>query len=589
MCAFITFVEPRFGARGLQGSITYSRESFLCRPGSTAAAITCMVLSTLLSIPPFVAMLALSMGAGVGPRLHSSLGGLLALSPSSLGCLRTLNTAALDSDQLQEHDKRYVDRLKLTARAGKGGNGCASFYQGASRGKHAVADGGSGGNGGNVVVRAVSNMKSLAGVQQLYKAEPGQHGTRQRQHGRAGHDTVVLVPVGTVVQRLRQPQPEADGVQAAVAGSAQQGWQPRWQHGRRADSVGTAPGAQQQGAAEAGDAAAEQEPELPEWLRRWRRPFSGADYDSDASDDDFLEEVSISSSSRHGGHSSGGAAADNVAGQAEHAPAYEMLGDLVQDGQEVVVARGGAGGRGNAGLKARAHRPAPADAQRGQPGEVSRLLLELKLLADIGLVGVPNAGKSTLLRALTAATPRVGDYAFTTLAPQLGVVPPPVPIEEPIVVADIPGLIEGAHENRGLGHHFLRHIERTQAIAYVLDCAAGSSGRAGRKPAQQLRLLQEELEAYSPRLAALPALVVANKADLLRSPGRSIQALQRSCGGLPVVAISAKEQATLVSKPGSPAAPSWLGSLRPLHFHLAQLLHRAGARQQAPDWGEYAR
>ncbi|KAL4419463.1 hypothetical protein ABPG77_003576 [Micractinium sp. CCAP 211/92] len=507
-------------------------------------------------------MLALSMQAGLGPRLPSSLGGLLALSPSLLGCLRTISTAATsdaDLQEHQEHDKRYVDRLKLTAKAGRGGNGCASFYQGASRGKHAIADGGSGGDGGNVVVRSVTNMKSLAGVQQLYKAEGGHHGSRQRQHGRAGHDTVVLVPVGTMVQRLLQQQPGTESLQANVAGGLQQ----QQQQGRHGDGGSSSPGVQL-------PAEVEEEQELPEWLLRWRRPFTGADYDSDESDDDFLDEGSRSGRGGRGGHRSNRAAHGGL------------------EGQEVVVARGGAGGRGNAGLRATAHRPAPADAQRGQPGEVCRLLLELKLLADVGLVGVPNAGKSTLLRALTAATPRVADYAFTTLAPQLGVVPPPVPSEDPIVVADIPGLIEGAHENRGLGHHFLRHVERTQAIAYVLDCGAGNSGRGGRKPAEQLRLLQEELGAYSPRLAALPALVVANKAELLRSPARSLAALQRRCGDLPVVAISAKERATLLLQPGGPAGPRWLPSLRPLHFRLAQLLHSAGARQRAPDWGEYA-
>ncbi|PRW39081.1 putative GTP-binding mitochondrial [Chlorella sorokiniana] len=550
--------------------------------------------------------------AGLASRLAlpatSSLGGLLALSPA---LLRTLSTFQDTSDQQQQaKDKRYVDRLKITARGGKGGNGCTSFYQGASRGRHAVADGGSGGDGGSVVIRAVSNMKSLAGVQQLYKAEAGLHGTKQRQHGRAGKDTVLLVPVGTVVQRM--PPRDGDVVwPAGEGGSRGSSGGSRSAAAATAGAAGVAQdaaaaAAQQQQQQQADDAAEE----LPEWLLRWRRPFTGADYSSGEEEND-LEDASSSSGaglpdppgwSDDEAAGSGGMSGPQHAQQAQHAQQeqqYELLADLTEPGQEVVVAHGGRGGRGNAGVKARANRPAPSESERGAPGEVSRLLLELKLLADIGLVGLPNAGKSTLLRALTAATPRVGDYAFTTLAPQLGVVPAPNPIDDPIVIADIPGLIEGAHENRGLGHHFLRHIERTKAIAFVLDCASGGKGTSGPKAWEQLDLLQEELEAYSPHLSQLPALVVANKAETLAAPGRTLAALRKHTD-LPVIAISAKERCTLLpvaggqpqptaaaSAPARAAALHLMPGLQPLHYQLAALLHRAGARQQQPAWAEF--
>lgn len=204
-------------------------------------------------------------------------------------------------------------------------------------------------------------MKSLAGVQQLYKAEGGHHGSRQRQHGRAGRDSVILVPVGTVVQRLRQQQLGTAGGQAAAAVGSER----HQQRGHPAGGSGGEPGAQNPAAA----AASDPEPELPEWLRRWRRPFTGADYDSDASDDDFMDDDIGGGRGGHGVLGGSEAAPDVLPGQQGGEPAYEVLGDLVEHGQEVVVARGGAGGRGNAGLRARPNRPAPAEAQVGSAGQ----------------------------------------------------------------------------------------------------------------------------------------------------------------------------------------------------------------------------
>ncbi len=209
----------------------------------------------------------------------------------------------------------------------------------------------------------------------------------------------------------------------------------------------------------------------------------------------------------------------------------DALVDLNVSGQTFVAARGGRGGRGNARFASSTHR-APAFAENGEPGQESWLVLELKLLADVGLVGFPNAGKSTLISKISAAQPKIADYPFTTLVPNLGVVK--MAPGETFVVADIPGLIPGAHKGAGLGHEFLRHIERTRVLIIILDC----SGLEERDPVSDYESLIHELSLYRKDLLERPRIVAANKMDAPEAAER-IELLRRNLPDLEIFPISA--------------------------------------------------
>ncbi|KAK9808755.1 hypothetical protein WJX72_003088 [[Myrmecia] bisecta] len=376
--------------------------------------------------------------------------------------------------ETQRKRPRFSDRLHVEARGGAGGSGCASLWGSSAKGANQPADGGSGGQGGNVIFEANDRVKSLRGVPKLVRADNGKPGGKQNRRGHRGQDRIVQVPVGTVISK-HLPCGSAEGE--------------------------------------------EEDYPIYDWMKNPNEPWIGArDYRSSDEED----------------AADGGGDARPLRRPA----GMEVIADLVEPGERVLVATGGEGGRGNAVMRRKGgNKPASMESEAGVQGETVRLLLELKVLADVGLVGLPNAGKSTLLRAISAARPKVASYAFTTLEPHLGTVQ--YPGGESIVVADIPGLIAGASKNRGLGHNFLRHIERTRALVFVLDLQRNENPS---KLWDQLAMLQDELSLFHGELLERPALIAVNKCDEpLDSGSASFRAMQRlrTLVKLPVVGISA--------------------------------------------------
>ncbi|OQY12747.1 MAG: GTPase ObgE [Desulfobacteraceae bacterium 4572_187] len=286
---------------------------------------------------------------------------------------------------------KFIDEAIITIQSGDGGRGCVSFR----REKYIPRggpDGGDGGKGGDIVLRASSRKRTLYQFRyrKHFKAKNGAHGQGKQKTGKNSQDLVIELPPGTLVT----------------------------------------------------DADTEQ-----------------------------------------------------------------VITDLIKCGETVVLARGGRGGQGNARFKTSTHRT-PRLAQPGEPGETKTLKLELKLLADVGIIGLPNAGKSTLIAAVSSARPKTGNYPFTTLFPSLGVVQ--TDWAEPFVVADIPGLIKGAHKGTGLGIRFLRHIERTRILVHLIDVSAVDRDN----PLHAYCTVNEELVMYNRKLMEKPQIVVLNKIDL---------------------------------------------------------------------------
>jgi len=298
----------------------------------------------------------------------------------------------------------FVDRVKISLSAGRGGNGCLSFRREWSV-PRGGPDGGRGGDGGSVILTADPSVKSLSYFRfhPINKAKNGSHGEGSNRYGRKGADLALSVPLGTVVK--------------------------------------------------------------------------------DTADE-------------------------------------SVLFDFLKPGQRFLAARGGRGGRGNSAFATSTHR-APREHEPGKPGEEREYVLELKLIADVGLVGFPNVGKSTLISKISAAKPLIADYPFTTLTPNLGVVD--VGTRQSFIVADIPGLIEGAHLGHGLGVKFLKHVERTKVLVHMVDVSPYS----GRDPVEDFGVVMRELEAFNPDLARRRQIVVANKIDLLGRDRTRLEALRK--------------------------------------------------------------
>lgn len=340
----------------------------------------------------------------------------------------------------------FIDEIKIYARAGHGGKGCVAFQREKYRPKGGPS-GGNGGRGGDVILEANHDLNNL--IAQYYQprliAQEGQGGLGKGMDGHAGKDLLIKVPCGTLIWRL-----ESTGDDAAV---------PESESGER--------------------------PALP--ASSAKRPLFRTGASTRAVEIDLSEE------------------ADEPESSAPH-PKGELVADLTQHGQRFVLCKGGRGGLGNRNF-ATATRQAPRFAQPGEPGDEGDFLFELRIIAEVGLVGYPNAGKSTLLTAISHARPKVAPYPFTTLHPQIGIVEYPDFFR--LTVCDVPGLIEGAHRNVGLGHEFLRHIERCKVLVVLLDMA----GEDGRLPWDDYHKLLSELELYDPTLLDKPRLVVGNKMD----------------------------------------------------------------------------
>ena len=354
----------------------------------------------------------------------------------------------------------FVDRIKVFAQAGHGGSGCVSFRREKFVPKGGP-DGGDGGRGGDIILRADSHVDNLSSLfyEPIIRAKSGGHGQGKKMYGRSAAAKVVKVPVGTIVYPFREDDES------------------------RKRSTPNSESVREQGV---------------------QRPTSNAEVVDSSADPSIISHQPLTSS---------------------------PFVDLTIDGQEFVLCRGGKGGKGNVHFKSSRNR-APRQYTEGGEGEQGHFLLELRTIADAGLVGYPNAGKSTLLRKISAARPKVAPYPFTTLHPIVGVMD--FPGYRRATIADIPGLIEGAHRNVGLGHDFLRHITRCRLLLFVVDVA----GSERRSPIADLQNLRREIDLYDARLSQRPWFVVANKMDL---PGatENLAALRKRFSSIEIVPVSA--------------------------------------------------
>ncbi len=344
----------------------------------------------------------------------------------------------------------FIDEIKIFARAGHGGKGAIAFHREAYITKGGPS-GGNGGRGGDVILEASHDLNNLIG--QFFNprliAEVGQGGMGKGMDGHAGEDLVVKVPCGTMVWAL--PKPEVDPSAELEEGTSGPKAPPTIPTSHTRSVIRSHDGVQ------AREYNLEDEEETPE-------------------PGDISPEKG------------------------------ELVADLTTHGQRFILCKAGRGGLGNRNFATARHQT-PRFAQPGEPGEEGDFLLELRIMADVGIVGYPNAGKSTLLAAISHARPKVAAYPFTTLHPQIGILE--YPDWHRLTICDVPGIIEGAHMNVGLGHKFLRHIKRCKILVVLLDMA----GTDNREPWNDYKQLLSELNLYDPALLEKPRYVVANKMD----------------------------------------------------------------------------
>ena len=373
----------------------------------------------------------------------------------------------------------FIDEIKVFARAGHGGKGAIAFHREAYVPKGGPS-GGNGGRGGSVILQADHDLNNL--VNQFYVsrliAERGDGGKGKGMDGIAGKDLIIKVPCGTMVWRLPSTTP----------------------------------------------------PEV--------EPEDSSDEEEESDNENPL--LKSSTGKRPVIRSSAGARAleidlsqeDDGKKPTTDAVKGELVADLTHDGQQFVLCKGGRGGLGNRNFATARHQT-PRFAQPGEAGDEGDFLFELRMMAEVGLVGYPNAGKSTLLTAISRARPKVAPYPFTTLHPQIGIVEYKEDYKR-LTVCDVPGLIEGAHENVGLGHSFLRHIRRCRILVILLDMA----GTDNREPWDDYTKLLKELELYDPAMLDKPRYIVANKMDEPVAE-ENLKVFKRKVKKTPVLPISA--------------------------------------------------
>ena len=373
----------------------------------------------------------------------------------------------------------FIDEIKVFARAGHGGKGAVAFHREAYVPKGGPS-GGNGGRGGSVILQADHDLNNL--VNQFYVsrliAERGDGGKGKGMDGIAGKDLIIKVPCGTMVWRLPSTTP----------------------------------------------------PEV--------EPEDSSDEEEESDNENPL--LKSSTGQRPVIRSSAGARAleidlsqeDDGKKPTTDAVKGELVADLTHDGQQFVLCKGGRGGLGNRNFATARHQT-PRFAQPGEAGDEGDFLFELRMMAEVGLVGYPNAGKSTLLTAISRARPKVAPYPFTTLHPQIGIVEYKEDYKR-LTVCDVPGLIEGAHENVGLGHSFLRHIRRCRILVILLDMA----GTDNREPWDDYTKLLKELELYDPAMLDKPRYIVANKMDEPVAE-ENLKVFKRKVKKTPVLPISA--------------------------------------------------